>query len=48
MEYQKTIDMLGNAPNQPSKFRTNKWLWINDDPRGTYSANGQLNFKLQC
>ena len=48
MENQKTINMLDSAPNQPSKFRTKNWVWINDYSRGTYNANGELNFKLQC
>ena len=51
MENQKTINMLDNAPNQPSKFKfnlTKNWVWINDYSRGTYNANGELNFKLQC
>ena len=35
MEYQKTINMLNNTPNQPSKFRTKIWNEINHDSRGT-------------
>ena len=31
MEYQKTINFLENAPNQPTKFRTKNWAEINDD-----------------
>ena len=31
MVYQKMINFLGNALNQPSKFRTKKWIEINDD-----------------
>ena len=37
--------MLDNAPNQPSKFRTKNWVEINDESRGTYSVNRQINFK---
>ena len=48
MENQKLINMLDNAPNQLSKLRTKNWVWINDYLRGTYNANGELNFKLQC
>ena len=34
-----------NASNQPSKFRTKNWVEINDESRGTYSVNRQINFK---
>ena len=34
-----------NTSNQPSKFRTKKWVEINDEPRGTCSVNRQINFK---
>ena len=30
MEYQKIINLLYNTPNQLSKFRTKKWIQIND------------------
>ena len=39
MEYQKIINLLNNTPNQPTKFRTKKWVEINDDSRGTYNTN---------
>ena len=39
MEYQKIINLLDNAPNQPTKFRTKNWVEINDDSRGTYNTN---------
>ena len=45
MEYQKIINLLGNAPNQPTKFRTKNCVEINDDARGTYSTNSLINFK---
>ena len=45
MEYQKIINSLENAPNQPSKFRTKNWIEINDDIRGVYSPNKQIRFK---
>ena len=45
MEYQKLINLLENTPNQPSKFRTKNWVEINDDKRGTYNSNSQINFK---
>ena len=31
MEYQKIINLLDNTQNQPTKFRTKKWVEINDD-----------------
>ena len=45
MEYQKIANLLDNASNQPSKFRTKNWVEINDKSRGTYSVNRQINFK---
>ena len=45
MEYQKIANLLDNASNQPSKFRTKNWVEINDESRGTYSDNRQINFK---
>ena len=45
MEYQKIANLLNNASNKPSKFRTRHWVEINDDIRGTYSANKQITLK---
>ena len=45
MEYQKIANLLDSASNQPSKFRTKNWVEINDESRGTYSVNRQINFK---
>ena len=45
MEYQKIANLLGSAPNQPSKFRTRNWVEINDESRGTYNANSDIKFK---
>ena len=45
MEHQKIENLLDNASNQPSKFRTKNWVEINDESRGTYSVNKQVNFK---
>ena len=44
MEYQKISNLLDNALNQPSKFRTINWLKINDKSRGTYTGN-EIKFK---
>ena len=45
MEYQKIINLLDNTPNQPSKFRIRNRVEINDESRGTYDANNEINFK---
>ena len=45
MEYQKILNLLENAPNQPSKFRTKNWVGIDDDIRGVYSPNKQIRFE---
>ena len=39
MEYQKMLNLLDNASNQPSKFRTRNWVETNDESRGTYTSN---------
>ena len=41
MEYQKIINLLENTPNQPSKFRTKKWVEVDDESRGTYNVNSR-------
>ena len=35
----KIISLLGNTPNQPTKFRTKNWVEINDGAHGTYNTN---------
>ena len=45
MEYQKIANLIDDASNQPSKFRTKDWVEINDESRGTYNANSQIKFK---
>ena len=45
MEYQKITDLLGNVPNQPSKFRTKYWVEINNESRGTCNTGAQIEFK---
>ena len=47
MEYQKIENLLDNASNQPSKFRTRNWVEVNDDSRGNIPMQ-ILNLKLQC
>ena len=45
MEYQKIANLIDDASNQPAKFRTKNWVEINDELRGTYNVNSQINFK---
>ena len=45
MESQKIINLLDNASNQPSKFKSKNWVEINDESRGTYNTNSQIEFK---
>ena len=45
MEYQKIINLLHDAINQPSKFRTRNWVQLNDESRGTYNDNIYIKFK---
>ena len=44
MEYQKIANLIDDASNQPSKFRTKNCVEINDKSRGTAKSN----LKLQC
>ena len=39
MEYQKIVNLLDRASNQPSKRRTRNWVEINDKSKGTYTSN---------
>ena len=34
MEYQKTMNLLDDTTNQPSRFRTRDWVEINDESKG--------------
>ena len=45
MEYQEIINLLDNAPNEPTKFRTKNWVQINGDALETYNTNSQIKFK---
>ena len=45
MEYQKIVNLIDDASNQPSKFRTRNWVEINDESRGAYNVNSQIKFK---
>ena len=39
------INLLENTPNKLSKFRTKKWIKINDKSRGVYNINNDVKFK---
>ena len=45
MEYQKIANLIDDASNQPSKFRTRNLVETNDESRGAYNVNSQINFK---
>ena len=45
MEYEKIASLLDNASNQPSKFRTNKWVEINDESRGGFTTGSDIKLK---
>ena len=44
MGYQKIANLLNNASNQLSRFRTKNWIEVNDDSRGAYT-NADIKFK---
>ena len=45
MEYRKIANLIDDASNQPSKFRTKNWVEINDESRRKYNVNSQIKFK---
>ena len=45
MEYQNIANLIDDASNQPSKFRTKNSIEINDESRGTHNVNSQIKFK---
>ena len=45
MEYQKIANLIDDTSNQPSKFRTKNWVKINDESRGAYNVNSQIENK---
>ena len=47
MEYQKIANLINNASNPPSKFRTKNCVKINDESVETYNVNSQIKLKLQ-
>ena len=47
MRYQKMANLLNDASNKLSKFRTKNWVEINDDIRGVHSPNEQIRLKTE-
>ena len=45
MEYRKLANLLDKASIQLFKLRSKNWVEVNDESRGTYSVNIQINFK---
>ena len=45
MEYQKIANLIDDTSNKQYKIRTKNLVEINDESRGTYSANSQIKFK---
>ena len=45
MEYQKIANLLDDASNKTSKFKTKNWVEINDDSIGKYNVGSQIEFK---
>ena len=45
---QKIANLLDSASNQPSKFRTKKWVEINDDINEGILLVVKLNLKIPC
>ena len=45
MEYQKIVNLIDDASNQPFKFRTKNWIKINYESRTKYNVNSQIKFK---
>ena len=45
MEYQKIANLLDDASNKSSKFRTRNWVEINDNARGNSFSTKQIRFK---
>ena len=45
MEYQKLANSIDGASGQAFKFRTQNWVEINNESRGTYNVNSQVKFK---
>ena len=45
MQNRKIANLLDNASNQPSNFRTKTWVEINDESRRGYTTSSDIKFK---
>ena len=45
MEYQKIANLVDDASNQTSKFKTKNWVEINNESRGACNVNSQIKVK---
>ena len=45
MEYEKIANLLDDASDETSKFRTKNWVEINDESRGPYDVGSEIKFK---
>ena len=45
MKYWKIINLLDNTPDKPFKFRTKKWVEINDESKESYSTGSNIKLK---
>ena len=45
MKYQKKANLLDDASNKTSKFKTKNWVEIYEKSRGTYDTGGQIKSK---
>ena len=45
MEYQKIANLLDDASNKTSKFKTKNWVEINNESRGIYDVGSQIQSK---
>ena len=45
MQNRKIANLLDNASNQPSNFRTKTWVEINDESRRGYTTSNDIKFK---
>ena len=46
MEHQNMTNLLNKSNDQPSKFRTRKWVEVSDDSNGTYKTGMQIKFYI--
>ena len=45
MEYQKIANLIDDASDWPSEFRTKDWVEISDELKRAYKVNSQIKFK---